>query len=175
MRTALSMFLVICLICSVTVLLRDRQIGPPKDGWGKPSNGIQAMVYATRPIARPGQRCDIHLRIRNAGKHRRVLDSFPYMTNKDWSNWRLQGEEIGNQRLWKEPTITLEPGEVKDLLFRTRHSERLGIYGYSVHLSLYGGIQSNKLTMLVVPGNAFWIALIALESAALYVVRRRRR
>lgn len=182
MKIALSLFLVTCLICSTVALFWDRETGAPEDAWGKPSNGIQAMIFATRPIAKVGQRCDIYLRFRNSGKHRRMLDSYVYMTNKEWFNGQLYGEEIGNLKLSYEPNITLEPGKVVEFLYRTRHFERIGAHGYLANVGSVRkgvpedafGVESNKITMYLIPGNGFWIVLIALELAGLYMVLRRR-
>lgn len=178
MKIALSLFLVTCLICSTVALFWDREAGPPEGVWGKPSNGIQAMIYATRPIVKVGQRCDIHLRLRNSGKRRRVQSSRPYITDKRWMNWRLEAERIGNLKLCDEPSIALEPGQVVDFLYRTRHFERIGAHGYLANVGSVRkgvpedafGVRSNKITMYVIPGNGFWIVLIALELAGLYMV-----
>ena len=170
MKVALTLSLLICLICSAVALFWDRETGPPRDTWGKPGNGIQLMIYATRPIAKFGQRCDIHLRLRNSGMHRQVLNSSTYITNKEWFNGQLQGEEIGDKKLCEEPRIVLEPGQVKDLLYRTRYPGRIGVHGYSAHLF---GVTSNKIAMYVIPGNRFWIVMIVFELALLYLVMRR--
>ncbi len=107
MKLALTVVLTICLICSTVVLFWEREAGPPKDGWGKPSDGLQAMVYATRPVAKVGQRCDIRLKLRNCGEERLVLPSSAYVTNPSWLNGRLYGEEIGDMELSEEPSIVL--------------------------------------------------------------------
>lgn len=174
MKVALTVVLTICLICSTVALFRDRETGPPKDVWGRPSNGIQAIIYATRPIAKVGQRCDIHIRLRNPGKDRLVLHSSTYVTNSTWLNGRIYGQEIGDMKLCEEPSIVLEQGQVKDLLYCTHYSKQTGVHGYLAQLSLSGGVRSNKITMYVIPGNGFWIVLIALELAGLYLALRRK-
>ena len=131
--------------------------------WGKTVNGVQCKIYSTRLVVMPGQKYEIRLMLRNAGNQIQVLDTFPYITNKDWINFRLCGELIGNIHITDQDTLTLKSGQTIDLPLMEdackRTAKGMRIYGYKAHMAFqnisgrkgYTALTSNRINVMEVP------------------------
>jgi hypothetical protein len=163
-------FLLFCLFISVIALVWDCESISTRNSWSESKNGIQVMVFLTRTISKANQHCRIVLKLRNSGTYRQLVSSHIYVTDKVEINGRLSSERIGDVELGKLKNIILEPNQVIEILNYDTCSNQIGMHTYSAHLSLDGGINSNSINMYVIPGNKFWIVMIVLELAALFMM-----
>lgn len=177
-------------VISLTVALWEFKINTPTNSWSKiattrstdgKTTSYQMMVYVDRPILRSDQICKTYLRIKNTGKHPLELTS-TYITNHRYVNGGLYGEEIGDWQIPGSP-LRLLPGEIKDVpynVLRTRYPGRIsavGFYGFS----FFGwGVQTNTITVYVLPSRQFCVVLTVIAAFVLWrtwlgaTLRRRR-
>ena len=161
-------------VVSLAVVVWNYRISAPKDDWSKvftaysdyktTNQKIQMMVYVDRPIARPDQPWKTYLRIRNAGRLPLERTS-TYTTDHRYVNGQLYGEAIGD---WEIPGAPLKllPGETKDVEYRwATRGRTIGFYGFQ--FSGFGG-RTNTVTVYVLPGRPFWIALAAIAALAMW-------
>ena len=156
---------------SLTAALWEYKVSIPRDRWskiattpnpGEKTIGYQMMVYVDRPIRRSDQTCNIYLRVRNVGRHPLELRG-TYLTNRYYSNGSLYGEEIGDWQM-PNPPLKLLPGAVKDVLFKKENSAA-GFYGFQFNGY---GLQTNTVTMHVLPSRPFWLVMIVIAVVAMW-------
>ncbi|MHB0999056.1 MAG: hypothetical protein ACYC27_07400 [Armatimonadota bacterium] len=174
---------ILLLAVSLMAIFWNYRVSAPKGNWSKEvitvkpegkTTSYQMMIYADRPIMRTDQKCRTYLRIRNTGNHPLELTS-TYITNKYYEDGVLFGEEIGD---WELPDAHLKllPGEIEDILYPNaiiaghyrvswNHIDDIGTRGFQ----FYGfGLQTNTVTVYVLPSRLFWIILAAISALAVW-------
>ncbi|MDO8683593.1 MAG: hypothetical protein Q7N50_08935 [Armatimonadota bacterium] len=169
------------LAVSLTTALWEYKINAPTNNWNKiaPTQsqnrkplGYKMMVYVDRPIMRSDQICKTYLRIKNTSKRPLEFTS-TYITNRYYINGKLCGEEVGDRQMPGSP-LKLMPGAVKDVLLKDNIKIRfpglmntIGTRGFQ-----FCGyrLQTNTVTIYVLPSRAFWLVLTAIAALAVWRV-----